>query len=59
MLIPKETPWLLVHNENKVLAFDKVVFEGKDIFLKTKHTVFLAATKEECEKEIIRLNLKK
>lgn len=47
-----EMSWRLIHNGEKVIA----LFESSGITM-THHTIFLAATKEECQTEIYFLNL--
>lgn len=48
----KELSWRLVHDGTKVIS----LFESPGV-TQTKHNLFVAPTKEECEQEISKLSL--
>jgi len=47
-----EMSWRLIHNGEKVIS----LFESSGVTM-TQHTIFVAATEEECQTEIYTLNL--
>ncbi len=52
-VVSGETSWRLVHDETRVIAL--LQSSGAT---RTQQTVFTAATREECQAEIARLNLR-